>query len=94
MKKVRRLLNDKYLECKPSAAAIHPLLHKLFVLCSVGKTLLICSTDGKVEEAYRLDPEFFPQPEGICFSPAGDMFISNEGKKGQGTIIRFPYVAP
>ncbi|NJO24841.1 MAG: hypothetical protein HC867_02185 [Bacteroidia bacterium] len=93
-KKVRALLNDKNLECRPSAAAIHPVLNKLFVLCSVGKVLIICDTEGNVEEAFRLDPAFFPQPEGITFAPNGDMFICNEGQDQLGTIIRFPFVAP
>lgn len=93
-RKVRALVKDKYMDCKPSAAAIHPILGKLFVLCSVGKVLVICDTDGNVEEAFRLDPSFFPQPEGITFAPNGDMYISNEGQSGRGTIIRFPFVAP
>jgi len=93
-RKVRMLLNEKNLECRPSAAAIHPVLNKLFVLCSVGKVLVICDTEGRVEEAFRLDPAFFPQPEGITFAPNGDMFISNEGQDQLGTIIRFPFVAP
>ena len=92
--KVKSLVRDKYMDCKPSAAAIHPILRKLFVLCSVGKVLVICDLNGKVEEAFRLDPSFFPQPEGITFSANGDMYISNEGQSDRGTIIRFPFVAP
>jgi len=93
-RRVRQLVNNKYLDCRPSAAAVHPLLNKLFVLCSIGKVLVICDLNGKVLEAFQLDPSFFPQPEGITFAPNGDMYISNEGQSGRGTIVRFPFVAP
>ena len=91
LKEVTKLMKDYSAECKPSAAAIHPVLNKLFVIASVGKVLLICSLKGKVEKVYSLNPDLFAQPEGICFSPSGDMYISNEGLQGKGTIIKFPY---
>jgi uncharacterized protein YjiK len=37
----------------------------------------------------KLDKELLPQPEGICFSPDGIMFISSEGKGGKGRILVF-----
>ncbi len=93
LRDITRLMKDHSAECKPSAAAVHPVTNKLFVIASVGKVLLICSLDGKVEKAYSLNPDLFSQPEGICFSPSGDMYISNEGLQGKATIIRFPYKA-
>jgi hypothetical protein len=84
-------LKDLSAQFKPSAAAIHPITKKLFIIASVGKALLICSQDGKVEAAYDLNPDQFQQPEGISFAPNGDMFISNEGLNGKATFIIYPY---
>lgn len=86
-------IDDNSGECKPSAAAVHPLEHKIYIVASIGKTLLKCSMKGKVEQAFRLNPAHFPQPEGITFAPNGDMYISNEGaQQGKATILKFPYV--
>ena len=42
-----------------------------------------------VLDVKELDPNEFRQPEGICFSPSGDMFISSEGQGGKGYILEF-----
>ena len=88
---IHAILKDNNAQFKPSAAAIHPILNKLFIVASVGKAMIQCTLDGKVEKAWRLNPDQFPQPEGITFAPNGDMFISNEGVDGKGTILKFPY---
>lgn len=93
-KDIRAHLKNNNAEFKPSAAAVHPVLQKLFVIASVGKALLQVSLDGAVESAYELNPDQFPQPEGITFAPNGDMFISNEGSDGKATILKFPYKQP
>ncbi len=85
-------MQDNTAECKPSAAAVHPVEKKVYVIASVGKAMLICSLEGKVEQVYKLNPTQFPQPEGITFAPNGDMYISNEGLQGKATILKFPYV--
>lgn len=91
MNDVLRKLKDLSAQFKPSAAAIHPITKKLFIIASVGKALLVCSQDGKIEAAYDLNPDQFQQPEGISFAPNGDMFISNEGLNGKATFIIYPY---
>ena len=85
-------MQDNTVECKPSGAAVHPIEKKVYVVASVGKAMLKCSLDGKVEQVYKLNPTQFPQPEGITFAPNGDMYISNEGLQGKATILKFPYV--
>jgi hypothetical protein len=90
-KRIFQMLQSYSYDCKPSAAAIHPITGKLFIVASVGKQLLICSPDGKPEKIYKLNPAQFPQPEGISFANNGDMFISNEGLDGKATILKFPY---
>jgi hypothetical protein len=91
MREVHFRVKNSSIQCKPSAAAIHPILHKLFIVASIGKVILECTLDGKVEKAYQINPVQFPQPEGITFAPNGDMYISNEGGNGKGTILKFPY---
>ncbi|HSB94437.1 MAG TPA: SdiA-regulated domain-containing protein [Flavitalea sp.] len=88
---VLRKMKDYSAEFKPSAAAIHPKTGKLFILASIGKQLIICSPNGDVENAYDLNPDHFPQPEGISFASNGDMYISNEGLHGKATILKYKY---
>lgn len=76
----------------PSAIAIHPVSGQFYLLSSKGKVLIILDRKGNVLHVEDLDPKVFRQPEGICFSPAGDMFISNEGKGGKGTILKFSFL--
>lgn len=74
---------------KPSGIAIHPLDGEIYIIASVGKLLIILNRDGKIKNIQELDPEIFLQPEGICFSPEGHLFISSEGKGEKGYILEF-----
>lgn len=76
---------------KPSAAAIHPIDKKLYILSSAGQLLVITDTRGKVLEAFNLNPDRNPQAEGITFAQNGTMFISNEGKYGKATLHIYQY---
>ena len=88
---VKNLVKNDDAEFKPSAAAIHPIEKNLYILASAGSLLVITDTKGKVLEAFNLNPDKFPQPEGIAFSPNGTMYISNEGKYGKPGLLIFPY---
>jgi len=88
---VKSLLKDDNAKFDPSAAAIHPINKRLYVLSSAGNLLVIADTRGKIIEGYELNPDQFPQAEGIAFSPNGDMFIVNEGKFGAPTLQQFKY---
>lgn len=74
---------------KPSAAAINPLTHELFIVASVNKQLAIADKDGNIKSTYALRPSLYNQPEGIAFTPKGDLLISNEsgGKHGTADIL-------
>ncbi|NJW53216.1 SdiA-regulated domain-containing protein [Salinimicrobium oceani] len=41
--------------------------------------LLILDKKGKPQTLHRLDPNIFPQPEGLAFDNAGNLYISSEG---------------
>jgi hypothetical protein len=88
---IRRMARNDAIECKPSAAAINPKNGKLYIIASLGKVLLQCTTSGTLEAVYGLNPDHFPQPEGITFSSEGDLFIANEGVQGKGTLLKFVY---
>lgn len=74
---------------QPSAVAIHPQTGNIYLLASVGKLLLILNPNGDIMAALKLDRHLFRQPEGICFAPDGTLFISNEGRGGKATILKF-----
>ena len=88
---VKNILKDDNAKFDPSAADIHPINKRLYVLSSAGNLLVIADTRGKIIEAYNLNPDQFPQAEGIAFAPNGDMFIVNEGKFGAPTLLQFKY---
>jgi uncharacterized protein YjiK len=90
-KEISALVKDDKLKFRPSAAAIHPVNKRLYILVSADNLLVITDTKGHVIEAYNLNPDDFPQAEGIAFAPNGDMFISNEGKFGKATLQFFRY---
>lgn len=92
-KKIKELSPVKTSKFQPSAAAIHPILQKLFILSSASKQLVVTDLNGKIEAVYRLSPKVFPQPEGITFQQDGDMYISNEGLKSRkATLLKFEYI--
>lgn len=73
----------------PSGIAVHPLTDELYIISSQGKKLLILSSSGEKLALVELDEKLFRQPEGICFTPTGDLYISSEGTKGDGYILKF-----
>ncbi|HEY2722188.1 MAG TPA: SdiA-regulated domain-containing protein [Chitinophagaceae bacterium] len=93
---IRDQLNEEDLKFKPSAAAVNPLTGELYIIASVNKALVILNKDHSVKNCYKIDPGLFKQPEGITFTPGGDLIISNEaGGKGQNAdILFFKYNKP
>ncbi len=74
---------------KPSGIAVHPVTGNIYILASVGKSLAVLNPKGKILSLIRLKKEIHKQPEGICFSPEGTLYISNEDKGGRGSIMEF-----
>lgn len=81
--------DEKRINFKPSGIALHPIQNKYYVLASVGKMLLVVNRNGQIEASYPIAPRLLGQPEGICFAPNGDMFISSEGEGDKGYILKF-----
>lgn len=89
--KIAKAAGRKSMRFKPSAAAFSPVDHRLYLVSSVNKMLVIIDNNEPVG-IYRLDARLFKQPEGMTFSPRGDLFISNEAADvGVAEILIFPY---
>jgi len=76
---------------QPSAARIHPVLKKLFIVSSASNQLVIADVNGQVEGVYMLAQKLFPQAEGITFKSNGDMYIANEAVSAKSTLLKFEY---
>lgn len=73
---------------QPSEINMHPVTGDIYVTEATKPKLLIMDNTGKIKTLLTLSSDEFSQPEGISFSPAGDLFISNEGKKSAGNILQ------
>ncbi len=71
----------------PSAIAIHPLTNEIFITDGPKANILIMDKSGTIKKLVQLG-KGFSQPEGITFSPQGEIFISNEGSKQPGNIMQ------
>jgi hypothetical protein len=78
----------KKFHLKASAARINPVTGDLYIVSAINNLLVIASPKGTIKEVYPLDPYYYKQPEGIAFTPDGDMFISNEfADMGSATLL-------
>ncbi len=73
---------------KPSAAAINPVTDELYMLSSIEHLLVVIDRKGTLKELYHLDPALYKQAEGMAFTPAGDLIITNESHEtGAATVL-------
>jgi co-chaperonin GroES (HSP10) len=77
---------------KPSDLAINPSTGEVYILNGPQSELLIATSKGEITKTIQLNKSVFPQPEGLCFTPSGGLYISSEGaKRGKGVIARVDY---
>ncbi|MFB9864425.1 SdiA-regulated domain-containing protein [Rufibacter immobilis] len=72
---------------QPSEIAIHPKTGDIYLTEASNPQLFILNQDGSIRSRHKLSDTAFYKPEGIAFSPEGELYISNEGKKEQGNIL-------
>jgi uncharacterized protein YjiK len=83
----------KIQEFGPSGVAIHPATAQIYIISHRGKSLVVLDESFKIQEVVRLRNRTFKQPEGICFSPDGTLFISNEGRGGLSNLLKFSQIS-
>lgn len=91
VKSIAKRVEEDKLKLKPSAVAVNPSTKDLWILASENQILIVTDNKGATKEVYTLDPKIFPQPEGIAFTPWGNLIISNEAgdKYGTATLLIF-----
>lgn len=80
-KKKKRAMN-------PSGISIHPVNGDMYITDGRSSKLLITDAAASIKKLYQLNTNDFAQPEGITFNAAGELFISNEGSKQPGNILK------
>jgi len=89
---IANMIGEKKIKFKPSAAAINPVTDELYIISSVNKLLVVADRKGNPKQTYPIDAGLFKQPEGITFTPDGDMIISNESAdRGVANLLFFKY---
>lgn len=95
-KQIKKFLKNEGIEkvvkeFKPSGIAIHPITGEIYVLAHTGKWLLKLNQSYVLTGVASLNKKLFRQPEGICFTPTGDLLISNEGQGDRGSLLYYKY---
>ena len=89
---IANMIGEKKIKFKPSAAAINPITDEIFIISSVNKLLVVTDRKGNPKQTYPIDAGLFKQPEGITFTPEGDLIISNESAdRGVANLLFFKY---
>lgn len=85
---LKSVASKKKAAVMPSSIVVHPTTGDIYITDGPKSTLLIMDKSGTIKQFYQLDENDFSQPEGISFSPNGDLYISNEGSKKAGNILK------
>jgi hypothetical protein len=73
---------------KPTSITYKPNTKDLYVLSSLNNIIVVMSSKDSIKQIIPFHGKSFSQPEGIAFNSKGELYISNEGKKYQGNIIK------
>jgi len=71
----------------PSGLAINPINKDIYVLSARGSFIVAYDVDHDFQDILFFDEKMVPQPEGICFSPQGDLYVSTEGHEESAAKI-------
>lgn len=72
----------------PSAVAVHPVSKDIYIL-SADHILVVYDLARKIREVVKLDKGIYTQPEGLCFDPQGNLYLSSEGDGRRGELFVF-----
>lgn len=77
---------------RTSALGVHPKTREIFVLSSINNLIAVLTPQGTLRKIVQLKGKEFSQPEGLAFTPDGNLYISNEANnKTKANIIHLVY---
>lgn len=90
-KKYKKKLLNRAVDFAPSGIAVHPKTKDIYMTSAKGSLLVIFNASKELKDVLFLDEKQLPQPEGICFDDALNLYISTEGKGNGGRIYKYFY---
>ncbi len=81
--------SSRFRKYGPSGIAVDPISNFIYLLSSNSKSLSVLDHEGNIKSIILLDKKLHAQPEGITFDKTGNLFISNEGKKGSAMLYQY-----
>lgn len=73
---------------RPSEVSVNKENGNIYFLEAVIPKILILSPDGELLKLHLLNNNQFEQAEGLTFGDSGEIYISNENKRGTGNIMK------
>lgn len=89
--KTIRQMTVKGKSLRASAMSRNPVTGHWYAVTAIQHMLLVFDTNGNGLYALKLPKKKFPQPEGLCFMPNGDLFMTTEGLSKSAKLYRFPF---
>jgi len=74
---------------RPSGIALEPQTNNMYLLSATAHSLLIFNPQGQLLSVNYIPPTLIPKPEGICFSPKGDLYIASEARKKSKQVFLY-----
>lgn len=72
----------------PGEIGIHPKSGEIYILDGSEPKLLIAGKEGSLKEIIIFNRKEFANPEGLTFSPEGELYISNEAEITPANILK------
>jgi uncharacterized protein YjiK len=73
---------------KPTAISFKPGTKDLYVLSSINNIIVVMASADSIKQIIPFHGSTFSQPEGMAFNSKGELYISNEGHRNSGNIIK------
>lgn len=88
---IAKKIGVENIKFRPSAAAVNPVTNDIWIISSTNRLIIIIDHKGNMKNVYTLNTKIFSMPEGITFTPWGDLLVSNEAvdKYSSATLLIF-----